>query len=609
MRLKFKRSLSFLLAFGLVFLVFMPIRSSIAANDPFIRFWYSYDGEGWTQAGEDAGAVCADHIFNRAARENGAWQFKVGERAWFPIDVSIPREGFVLEITLDNPSITDGVIRDPENSEGLSLGSLTYCDSNGRISAVTINAENWYDNYGSSIQYYDEMYMIFKSAGSLIVTATLKENGKSVATKQIKFNVTGGTGDAEEPTTRGRIIGKWNWENLSSGMHGTVEFFDTGRYTSTSPLPMSGDYTVSGANISMRETTYGTGSTNKGVISFVTDDIFTVAWEMGGTERYTRVGSAPTPETTPEPDNGETVPPTEEDAQNDDLEGFYLTTTTITEPQIGIDLEATKGGGTSTTIYVTAPGEWVVEKGVKCDWIELNTKSGTGNGSFSFEIAPNKKNQMRIGQVWVEYGGSTRHVTVTQLGGTYSEKEERDQDHLLQNRVFEMIEQNERFSEDFWYQSSNDDRKEILSELLVKLNGIMDTGVRADIHYDSIPGTTVGNYSFLNKQITINERFFEMDNSYIVLKCLVHEMRHGYQHEAIRNPDKHIVSEETRAIWEKNAPTGIFDSVVGNYIVAKDDRSNRKEYLEQPIEWDANNFAKLYELIEGLTPVYGGSWI
>ena len=191
MRLKARRMVCFLLAFGLVIAVTASTGSAL--YEPYMRFWHWYDGENWTQAKEDAGAVFMGRDGQGAVRQNNAWQFKVGEKAWFPIHVDFLEQGCSLEISLDNPGITDGLIRDME-SGALWKGRepFTYCGSNGQINAVSIGSGNCMNSSSYGFEFYDEMYMVFNSVGSLAVTATLKQNGNVILTKQMKFAVAAG---------------------------------------------------------------------------------------------------------------------------------------------------------------------------------------------------------------------------------------------------------------------------------------------------------------------------------------------------------------------------------------------------------------------------------
>ena len=83
----------------------------------------------------------------------------------------------------------------------------------------------------------------------------------------------------------------------------------------------------------------------------------------------------------------------------------------------------------------------------------------------------------------------------------------------------------------------------------------------------------------------------------MVMRTMIHEMRHAYQHAVVNNPDKFNVSEETRKQWAAN---------FNDYKSAKTDGYDA--YVEQPIEYDAKRFAGQYQDIKGHTPTYAGTW-
>jgi len=75
-----------------------------------------------------------------------------------------------------------------------------------------------------------------------------------------------------------RIVGKWKWKGSNTIIPGRIEFRVDGTLKHTFPLPFRGEYTIKGNTISFVETTYGTKVGNKGVITFVSDEFFTVVW-------------------------------------------------------------------------------------------------------------------------------------------------------------------------------------------------------------------------------------------------------------------------------------------------------------------------------------------
>lgn len=106
-----------------------------------------------------------------------------------------------------------------------------------------------------------------------------------------------------------------------------------------------------------------------------------------------------------------------------------------------------------------------------------------------------------------------------------------------------------------------------------------------------------GSYTGDNKiQIALDK--LNGEYGYDLIKTVIHELRHAYQHAAINNPNLYIVSQETIAAWQENL-------LPGNVISGKDDFYG---YITQPIEWDTHNFAMQTDSLKDKIPVYEGSW-
>lgn len=73
-----------------------------------------------------------------------------------------------------------------------------------------------------------------------------------------------------------------------------------------------------------------------------------------------------------------------------------------------------------------------------------------------------------------------------------------------------------------------------------------------------------------------------------VLDTIIHEARHQFQHEAIENPERFGISQQTADIWRNNYT---------NYISPEDDLEG---YFKQPIEQDARGFAEDVMDLSGL---------
>lgn len=172
---------------------------------------------------------------------------------------------------------------------------------------------------------------------------------------------------------------------------------------------------------------------------------------------------------------------------------------------------------------------------------------------------------------------------------------ERTFDYQLRENVHGILKTNS-FSKERWDTLSIPERKTVLSNLVDKLNGLL--GTQSSIGYYFEVGRSRGKYVDSEKKVKINEYFLANKNSYKICQTVIHEMRHAYQHYAVANPDKVTVSKETIAAWKDN---------FANYLSPLTG-CTFDEYVSQPVEWDAKNFAKQCEDVLGCTPTYSGSW-
>lgn len=178
--------------------------------------------------------------------------------------------------------------------------------------------------------------------------------------------------------------------------------------------------------------------------------------------------------------------------------------------------------------------------------------------------------------------------------------QEKMMDLYLQRTINNLLKE-DRFSEDTWNNATPDERKKILMEFMAEINAIMGTSVYTMEFDDKLRGTgTRGQYYNSGKKVVINPDYLDGNraDSYMIMRTMIHEMRHAYQHAAVENPDQFLVSKETRDKW------------ADNFKDYKDaDTYGYEEYVTQPIEYDAKNFAEQYGDIAGYTPKYGGSWV
>ena len=94
-------------------------------------------------------------------------------------------------------------------------------------------------------------------------------------------------------------------------------------------------------------------------------------------------------------------------------------------------------------------------------------------------------------------------------------------------------------------------------------------------------GELVGRYSASTNAIIINGKFIDAsEDSYnLLFSTIRHELRHGYQTEAIKNPNDFIVSNTMIELWQSNSL---------NYLSATDNEYDN--CIKQILEEDARDF-------------------
>jgi hypothetical protein len=150
-----------------------------------------------------------------------------------------------------------------------------------------------------------------------------------------------------------------------------------------------------------------------------------------------------------------------------------------------------------------------------------------------------------------------------------------------------------------WAQMSLAEKKIMIEKLVVELNAVMGTNISTVVAYGKLSSNVVGHYSRVNNQMSVNIDYLTADGKGIqVLRMVIHEVRHAYQYEATSGQGVHLVCEETLNQWRWNFTPGNYDDSTNGY----------QGYAAQPIEYDAKMFSGGEDELEGITPVYGGSW-
>ena len=170
-------------------------------------------------------------------------------------------------------------------------------------------------------------------------------------------------------------------------------------------------------------------------------------------------------------------------------------------------------------------------------------------------------------------------------------------DKTLQERAHGLL-QTEKYKQSTWQSLSVTERKDVLRNLLIDMNSVLGTNVSTDIDFFYEKSGSRGAYRSSSNSVRINEYILAEDSSYQLTQTIIHEMRHAYQHHSVTNEKSVLVSSQTIKAWENNF----------NNYKSPSLGSTFEEYLSQPIEWDAKNFAKQYTDIMGINPEYDGSW-
>jgi hypothetical protein len=167
-------------------------------------------------------------------------------------------------------------------------------------------------------------------------------------------------------------------------------------------------------------------------------------------------------------------------------------------------------------------------------------------------------------------------------------------------------------SNTFWTVRSNEatpeEREDILRNFFAQVSGILGYTPRQPLAFHDLGDLIAGLYFRDTGQIMININFLqnssisEMNtNREAAMRAVIHEARHEFQHNVVRDHRGFTVSLTTRNHWQNN---------INNYI----DMYGGAAHFAQSIEWDAYNFEdnadRIREAIEkaGLGPEYEGSW-
>lgn len=130
---------------------------------------------------------------------------------------------------------------------------------------------------------------------------------------------------------------------------------------------------------------------------------------------------------------------------------------------------------------------------------------------------------------------------------------------------------------------TNAEKMALLNSFYADMQRIMGTSGNPEISFMTLGPSVAGQFMTSQKTIAISQEYLSRSNSIILLKVLMHEVRHLYQAEAAGfyrdKPYNHTVSPERSQIWRDN---------YRNYIPMFPDTN---AYRNQPIEADARWFS------------------
>lgn len=144
-------------------------------------------------------------------------------------------------------------------------------------------------------------------------------------------------------------------------------------------------------------------------------------------------------------------------------------------------------------------------------------------------------------------------------GEPVTQRQEREMDLYMRNEATKLRKE-ERFSEKTWKKASLEERKEILQEYISRISGIMGlppVTIQWDYKESENGYVTMGYYSQNGDVVAINEWVLSEGDkngflSYDLVSTVAHEMRHYYQREAVRHPEKYVVTADTIQKWEES---------------------------------------------------------
>lgn len=155
-------------------------------------------------------------------------------------------------------------------------------------------------------------------------------------------------------------------------------------------------------------------------------------------------------------------------------------------------------------------------------------------------------------------------------------------DRQMQNQIEHLTDF--RYSEERWVNATTEERMDMLRNYMNEVAAIMGVTISGGLTMsyeprDSDGNLTLGYYSHDTREIWLNTNYLvhrSAEASYEMLITVVHELRHAYQHAAVDNPTRFMVSQETIDAWEESFDTYAQEEAAGRYwdiVVERDARA------------------------------------
>lgn len=170
-----------------------------------------------------------------------------------------------------------------------------------------------------------------------------------------------------------------------------------------------------------------------------------------------------------------------------------------------------------------------------------------------------------------------------------SKTQEQEHDRYMKSQISKL---QDKYSAK-WGSASAKEREKLLKEYMKEVSAIMGISVNLE-KWSAQPSSngyiTLGYYSSSSNGVWVNTEAIKNYDADTMLSTITHELRHAYQHQAIKNPSKFKVSPETIKSWKDSFSNYMStDGFMRKYGVSRSEAF--KMYQNQSVEVDARAFA------------------